>query len=415
MSTIPTTNITTSLVRDTLGETSESAGGAGNNVGKLCTSPNINMWSKRKPVGLPVIACQDFDTGQSFYYKDWWKGEYGDCGISCNRITFTYADAIKILSNIQLINTQTWNYNCPTGGADSPFRIGDFRGYDHDAVPCIALYSGYSFNTFYNDGSGYSLEIDVDGGNGVSNLQLVDLTGIDWSNMMLVAFLFSGTTFIASLSADTPLNDIDAGRILYGNLQSIPNGSYNVYFLLKDMSQSYTYLSIPNGNVQNPKILTKYFNSPIKFPISNINTDIELSWDYNGVFKDWGLVDADNATAPLTLQTLGYISFKITLKNDSASVVTFSSGSFTINCNNSNTNVYGKTAFVYVDGVKQTSITVSAGSSMEVIIVSAEQLLYWSNITLQQMYPAEVALIFKSVREIFAGTINYKYGSTGWV
>ena len=37
---------------------------------------------------------------------------------------------------------QNWIYNRPTGGVNSPYRLGDFRGYEHLATPIAALGGG---------------------------------------------------------------------------------------------------------------------------------------------------------------------------------------------------------------------------------------------------------------------------------
>ena len=66
MAALPTTGITTTLVGTTLGVSSRD-------VGTLCTHPNINMWSKYKPVSINNAAPERS--------TDWWKGEDGTCNI----------------------------------------------------------------------------------------------------------------------------------------------------------------------------------------------------------------------------------------------------------------------------------------------------------------------------------------------
>ena len=53
-----TTNISTSLVAQTIGEGS-------NDVGTLCKSTKINMWSKRKPVRDERISIPLLEVGLS--------------------------------------------------------------------------------------------------------------------------------------------------------------------------------------------------------------------------------------------------------------------------------------------------------------------------------------------------------------
>lgn len=107
---LETTNITTTLVGQTIGAASRD-------VGTLCSSSLINKWSKYKPVIYPVIATNGI--------TDWWRSNDGYCGFSIPQ----YVDIDSLLAD----NT-TWVYNKPYGTINSPYRIGDFRGYEHTSV-----------------------------------------------------------------------------------------------------------------------------------------------------------------------------------------------------------------------------------------------------------------------------------------
>src|SRR5690554_7998 len=97
---LPTTNITTTIVRNELGVDT-------NNVGELCVHSNVNMWSKRKPVrdSRLSIPVNEVGRGSAQNYGLNIPGYQGDD---------------------DLITT----YERPTGGSSSPYRLGDFRGYD---------------------------------------------------------------------------------------------------------------------------------------------------------------------------------------------------------------------------------------------------------------------------------------------
>lgn len=88
-----TTNITTAIVKSVLGEDS-------NAVSHLVTSPYINKWSRHKPT--TNISRDVFDFG----------------------LTLTSG-------TLNAIPTGTWTYRTRT----SDFRLGDFREYNHTAVP----------------------------------------------------------------------------------------------------------------------------------------------------------------------------------------------------------------------------------------------------------------------------------------
>ena len=101
-----TTNISTTLVRNTLGEDN-------NDVGLLCSSDQINKWSLKKPASIltpanhspavQVLSGGGISSGHGIYRK--------------------YPSVNEIY------------YARPQGGATDPYRLGDFRGYNHSATP----------------------------------------------------------------------------------------------------------------------------------------------------------------------------------------------------------------------------------------------------------------------------------------
>lgn len=95
---LPNNNITTTLVKNELGENTH-------NVGKLCTSNKIHMWSPNKPYSLIAPTSAEMDRPSPPVNGLW-------------RLT----DGAVV-------------YKKPTGGASDPYRLGDFRGYNKSAAP----------------------------------------------------------------------------------------------------------------------------------------------------------------------------------------------------------------------------------------------------------------------------------------
>ena len=98
-----TTNISTTLVANTIGVGS-------NDVGTLCTSSKINKWSKWKPV--------NYSSNNSLTIDQLKETNFG----------------FNIVTNTNLDSPTGWSYVKPTGGMTSPYRLGDFRGYNHLAT-----------------------------------------------------------------------------------------------------------------------------------------------------------------------------------------------------------------------------------------------------------------------------------------
>lgn len=104
MAILPTTGISVSMVKNALGAST-------NSVSALCTHPNINKWSRWKPIKLNKyegITESDLITAH--------------CGLDRDP------------------QTQVITYNPPRGKANSePFRLGDFRGYNTLATPPVTV------------------------------------------------------------------------------------------------------------------------------------------------------------------------------------------------------------------------------------------------------------------------------------
>ena len=114
---LPNTNITTSLVKTTIGAST-------NNVGALCKHPNINKWSKWKPVRFnKVSGLTDLDIKNINYGIDY--------------VSFSSIENIRTAYNL---NQTILSYNKPRGNTifpAEPYRLGDFRNYEHNAVDPI--------------------------------------------------------------------------------------------------------------------------------------------------------------------------------------------------------------------------------------------------------------------------------------
>ena len=109
---LPNSNISTTLVGNTLGSSSRD-------VGTLCAHPNINKWSKWKPIRsdkLNGIAEADITSAKS------------------GLVVPSVNGYVNIVSYYRNNPGFTFPYNKPRGGAfNEYYRLGDFRNYDKDA------------------------------------------------------------------------------------------------------------------------------------------------------------------------------------------------------------------------------------------------------------------------------------------
>jgi hypothetical protein len=104
MAALPLTGISTSMVAQAIGEGS-------NDVGTLCKSTKINKWSAWKPIASPLGTLTQVDVENAGY-------------------GLTRVNAMQFPWEISYIK--------PRGGAhNEPFRLGDFRNYNHSALPPV--------------------------------------------------------------------------------------------------------------------------------------------------------------------------------------------------------------------------------------------------------------------------------------
>jgi hypothetical protein len=133
MAIVPNTNANLATnVRDIL----NAAGGSVSNdlTSFFKSAAKINMYAKHKPI--PYNQLFDLTDAQI-------RNSRGGLTIGSP----TYAD---------LPNDKPWAYTLPAGGSTQPFRLGDFRGYQTDAKPCIRMEfpaqmktNGDMYNNFY--------------------------------------------------------------------------------------------------------------------------------------------------------------------------------------------------------------------------------------------------------------------------
>lgn len=231
---LPTTGITTALVSQTIGQSS-------NDVGTLCESDKINKWSKNKPVRI-----QD-----------------GNCGLNIT-------SSINLTGIINLVNTgTTWSYDKPTGGATSPFRLGDFRQYNHVAKSPILV--DVPDSTLISAGS-VQVYIPLISDN--YSVKLSDISKI--KNCYLGAYLVSanGTTGARMITATSPI----ISGITYVDIpidDLLPN-NYYIYPLLSDTKNT-SIASIPVCNYYPLDGITKK-RIAIMIDNSDLTITITANW-----------------------------------------------------------------------------------------------------------------------------------------
>ena len=228
---LPITGITTTLVKNAIGSSS-------NNVGQLCTHSNVNKWSKYKPVRYNSVNINRLT-------DNWWKAMDGNCGLNIPNYS-NMAAMFTALRN----NTVMWDYLKPNGGATQPFRLADFGGYEHSAQPPFVPLN--LADTYYaSTGTmGCALDLRVQS---EYELTLADL-GYTWNLGEMyfgVAISKQGSSIFKYMTESATLVSGSGGGIdvpLTGEL-----GMYDVvYFLAETAKTSFTSPDIANTFIPIP-------------------------------------------------------------------------------------------------------------------------------------------------------------------
>lgn len=129
MAVIPDTNVNLAAnIRDVL----NAAGGSVNNnvITFFQSGAKINKWSLKKPVVFPSTAAVTLDNIKSKY-----------CGLTpmsndaLLKGCANYEGGTPANNDVAAVEAaqKEWAYAPPTGGANSPYRLSDFRGYNTSA------------------------------------------------------------------------------------------------------------------------------------------------------------------------------------------------------------------------------------------------------------------------------------------
>ena len=158
-------------------------------VGTLCTSSNINMWAKYKPVSYATNTGITEDQRKEVRY-----------GINV---------PTKLLDG-QQYNINYWTYQKPTGGSNSPYRLGDFRNYNHNAKCGMhaefqdelltngSLTNNYTYNGYFYWNQTPATEV-------ATTLGIRDVFNSEWEDQYLTMSLKDNVGHQTTVTSEYPI------------------------------------------------------------------------------------------------------------------------------------------------------------------------------------------------------------------
>ncbi len=236
---LPNNKISVPDVRDELGA-------ATNDVGQLCIHPNVNKWSKWKPVRFNKVDITESELRS----------------VNCGLLKYQETTNFKLLIPSVLM----WFHLKPRGGSENePYRLGDFRNYNNNGLPPITSIPAnmITVNKIIDPiltmtigyVTQYSLPQDDQ-----SIMRIEDLNASIGNLYYAVVFEWVGQTYIKTayypvseyggtvtfnFSNEFPLNLISTGQDRYNFYNVLSNTRVTELTLLSDISPSVIFSPLP--------------------------------------------------------------------------------------------------------------------------------------------------------------------------
>lgn len=212
-------------------------------VGTLCTSKKINMFARYKPYNYPKLLMSLTEEQKK-------EINYG--------ITVPTFFKSKITAeNIIAISKENWGYELPKEG--NPYRLSDFAGYYHSAVPPIQLPPYPIEANLAGDGKDILIYIGLDPDDSTYNLQAYDIVGdtLNLKDCRIQGVLLNYKGEVVKNFA-TEGNLVDSGGDVVNDFMYIKNfttlyaGTYYLYAcLIRANGADFDFYPIPRAGIYN--------------------------------------------------------------------------------------------------------------------------------------------------------------------
>lgn len=204
---LPNTNISVAMVKAELGA-------ATNDVGRLCIHPNINKWSKWKPVRYdkptPITETELATTRGGLLIQE-------------------FDTPSELLDFYRNNPNYTFEYLKPRGDSVTPFehfRLTDFSNYDHSAFRWYIL--GGKRDIYFTSDSVAQIFLQTEGINPDYNLNWASVSMLD--HFYGAMFVRSGTDTIYMDLSDIPFSNSSVSAYMADvPILGLTDGTYEVY------------------------------------------------------------------------------------------------------------------------------------------------------------------------------------------
>lgn len=413
---LPTTGITTTLVAQTIGE-------ASNDVGTLCSSTKINKWSKWKPIRYSkssgLIVSEFFGAGNNW-------------GVikPAARVGGTGGDYDVKNAIINAATLDLWTHDKPTGTYISPYRLGDFRNYNHSAIPFIYL-PLYINNTITVKVSESSKMVKAnpltDVGDTNYNITFSDVFDYtrDSKNYRLAAVLTAANKGAIQGFGYSPFLMDSLGNLITDNLwvqidvyNTPPATNYELYIALQEQN-TYNFYPLPKDsryNIFPVKVNVDQSGVYDGINIATPATDVGFTYPYDFETKAANQCTVEYGNIWTLMTNNGDVIVKMKFKNDYTSPITLTLDKIRLYVTSGSVvrTVYA-TAFdtLPLDGSAQTptEIILNGSTYREVYFLFSAALIN----TVNPYLIIEYKVNNFTWRDLWKATLNYQVGDNQWI
>ena len=259
---LPNTNISTTLVGQTLGSGSRD-------VGTLCTHPNINKWSKWKPVRwnkVEPLVVNDIRGAKA--------------GLSIPSQT----SEVTMMSAYRSDPIQQWIYLKPRGGNNNPpepYRLGDFRNYEHGAE---IFYDVVIPDKIFTTTLGVAL-----------NMKSTNAYWINWDDLQLESNYFG--ILVVKKGSTTPYNKAISTQTLSASGEA---PYVEVSLPSPVVGDTYEVFSFISQTINAPFLLIENGMGEVSYLLP-ISVTLEAYWNASYSRINWTLIITNNTNSSFNI------------------------------------------------------------------------------------------------------------------
>lgn len=238
-------NTTTGVISApvSIADVQQALGVASNDLATLCSSSNVRMWSKSKPMNInKLFGITESDKEKINYgiSNAPWVNTYGACKDYIGQSASSY-----------------YVYSRPLGGSTSPYRLEDFIGYDSTATAPIYASDKTSLSQgIYNGGKYVDVYINVRGANSHPNwlnLSYLDYRGADGSLITAakncyLGLVLKGANGTFQTIIPSPVSTLTAGDQIDMSARIENDNCYGTFTMMPFLINSDTLPEVQNEN-----------------------------------------------------------------------------------------------------------------------------------------------------------------------